>query len=102
MFVIVWQYQVRPGSESEFERVYSSSGDWVELFRQAPGFIQTQLLRDPDIIGSYMTLDHWESQDAFEQFKLRYHEQYQVLDHHCEGLTTSETLLGHFGPADQL
>jgi heme-degrading monooxygenase HmoA len=102
MFVIVWQFQVRSGSEAEFEQVYSSSGEWVRLFQQGAGFIRAQLLRDPDIIGRYLTLDHWESQDAFEQFRHLYRDQYEVLDHRCEGLTISETLLGRFGPVDQL
>ena len=96
MLVIVWQYQVRPGAETEFERIYSSTGDWVKLFRQAEGFLQTRLLRDMNIQGKYMTLDHWNSLAAFERFKVEFREQYEALDHRCEALTTAETLLGQF------
>ena len=101
MFVIVWQYQVHPGSESEFERIYSSDGDWVQLFQQAPGFLRTALLRDFSQSGKYMTLDHWSSRGAFEQFKSTFREQYETMDHRCEALTVEESFFGYFDKVDQ-
>ena len=31
----VWEFEVRPGCEAEFERHYGPDGSWVELFRAA-------------------------------------------------------------------
>jgi heme-degrading monooxygenase HmoA len=101
MFVIVWQYQVRAGFEPEFERVYCSDGDWAQLFQNAPGFLYTELLRDLNVPGKYMTVDHWTTPEAFAQFKLQYHEQYETMDQRCGALTTEESFIGEFDLVDQ-
>lgn len=45
MYVIIWGYQVKAGCIPEFEKIYYSNGAWAELFRKAPGYISTELLR---------------------------------------------------------
>jgi len=29
MFVILWEFEVKPGSEAGFEKVYGPTGEWV-------------------------------------------------------------------------
>lgn len=47
MFVVVWEFRVRPGQEAEFEARYGPDGDWARLFRLGEGYGGTVLLRDP-------------------------------------------------------
>src|SRR5882757_4144284 len=36
MFLVLWEFEVKPGCEKRFERVYGPGGDWDSLFRRDP------------------------------------------------------------------
>ena len=95
-YLTVWEFQVRPGSELEFERIYGPSGDWVKLFQTADGYIGTDLHRDLKVEGRYLTLDLWQSRQAYLDFRRTYAQQYAELDQRCEGLTERESAIGEF------
>lgn len=99
MHVLVWEFHVRPGSEPAFEAAYGPTGDWARLFGEAPGFLGTELLRDPAQKGRYLTLDRWDSADAFADFRAARDADYRALDARCEPWTTLETSLGAFAAA---
>jgi hypothetical protein len=48
LFVTLWEFEVKPGSEELFERTYGSDGEWAKLFRQDARYRGTRLLRDVD------------------------------------------------------
>jgi len=45
MFLALWEYEVKPGCEERFEKVYGPEGNWAQLFRRDPHCIQTRLVR---------------------------------------------------------
>ena len=94
----LWRFVVAPENEASFVAAYGSDGDWAKLFSAAPGFIRTELWRDGD--GIYLTTDHWESFETFEQFQATYGEEYRRLDAKLEGLALAETFLGAFDLVD--
>ena len=96
MFVALWEYEVKPGSEERFKSIYGPDGDWVLLFRQDPEFIQTRLLREAKRESAYVTLDLWKSRSAYETFMQSHREAYEKLDVVCSEMTVSETKLGLF------
>ncbi len=96
MQVIVWDFHVKSGCESEFERIYGPGGDWASLFARGEGFIGTELLRATDGLGRYLVIDHWASRSAFESFRDRFLTEYEVLDRKCEALTEHEEPVGTF------
>jgi hypothetical protein len=57
MFLILWEFEVKRGDESRFEKVYGPQGPWVQLFQSDTHFRQTQLLKDPSRSRIYFTLD---------------------------------------------
>jgi heme-degrading monooxygenase HmoA len=71
---------------------------WAKLFRQAPGFVRTELLREGE--GAYATLDYWSDLASFEAFKAAFGEDYARLDAECETLTEAEERLGLFEVVD--
>jgi heme-degrading monooxygenase HmoA len=95
-YCYLWEFQVRAERQSEFERHYGPAGAWVALFRQAPGYIETLLLRDRSQGLRYVTIDRWESIESYRLFRARFARQYEELDRLCEGLTTHEAPLGEF------
>jgi hypothetical protein len=64
MFLALWEYEVKPGFEERFEKVYGPDGDWARLFRSDPHYHQTRLVRDSFRCGVYLTLDFWDTQAA--------------------------------------
>src|SRR5262245_49368963 len=96
MKAIVWAFRPRPGREVEFEQAYGAGGDWIALFRQAPGFLGTELLRATDGSGQYLTVDRWESPAAYEAFRAARGAEYEALDRAHEALTVFEEKVGDF------
>ena len=94
MYIIMWKYEVRTNHIHDFEEIYSPNGLWAELFRQAPGYISTELLRDKTNSSRYITIDRWESAESYEVFQSQFRNEYETLDAQCERLTEHEILLG--------
>jgi len=95
-YTYLWEFIVEPEHTAEFERHYGPDGSWVALFRQAPGYIQTLLLRDSTDRRRFITIDRWENADAYHAFRAAFSRQYAELDRRCEKLTARETSLGAF------
>lgn len=96
MIHIIWEFVARQEKTGEFERCYSSTGPWAELFRRAPGYRGTSLLRDREQPLRYVTIDRWESTEAQRAMREKFAREYEVLDERCQGLTESERRVGVF------
>lgn len=92
----IWEFIVKTGQEARFVEHYGPEGAWVKLFRQAPGFIETWLLKDRKNERRYFTVDRWRSAAAYQDFRSRFADSYATLDRICEGLTASEKEIGCF------
>jgi len=95
-YVIVWEFRVIPGMEKQFERVYGADGEWVRCFGSDGGYIRTDLLRDAQDAGRYLTVDVWESEAAYDAFRTTHSNEYKEIDARCETLTQSEREVGRF------
>jgi heme-degrading monooxygenase HmoA len=96
MFVILWEYEVKPGREEVFEKVYGPKGDWARLFQADPRYRETRLLRDLSRPRCYFTLDYWDTETDFTRFKAAHGAAYTEMDRATEGLTLSERRLTTF------
>jgi heme-degrading monooxygenase HmoA len=96
MFVILWEFEVKPSCEEGFETVYGPEGDWARLFQADAHFRETRLLRDVSRPRCYFTLDYWDSEKSFVQFKAAHQAAYAALDRATEDLTVSERRLATF------
>ena len=94
--VRVWRFQPAPGREGEFAAAYSGDGVWARLFRQAEGFIGTNLLAPVASGGPWLTLDRWQSQGAFHRFQEEFGDAYRRLDAELAPLTGGELFIGAF------
>ena len=90
MFLTLWEYEVKRGSEELFEAQYGPEGEWVRLFRRDARYRGTRLLRDLGADRVYVTMDWWESQAAYEEFRERWAAEYAAIDGRCEHLTVRE------------
>ena len=81
--------------ETRFERVYGPHGDWVQLFAQDGAYIKTELVHESNS-ASYLTLDFWASEAAYDAFRKQHGAEYRALDLKCEGMTENEQEIGRF------
>jgi hypothetical protein len=96
MFLVLWEFDVKPGCDERFESVYGPDGDWAQLFRHDPAYQRTLLLRDPFRERTYVTCDFWENRETYESFLHAHSEAYQEIDKACEGLALAEREIGAF------
>jgi len=96
MYIILWEFEAAPERIEGFLSTYSSHGEWAQLFRQAPGYLGTELLESCEAATRFHTIDRWAHEDDYEDFKLRFAQPYAALDARCQGLTLSERKLGAF------
>ena len=95
-YLVIWEFRVRRGMEEMFEKHYGPAGTWAQLFRKGEGFIATELSRDLERPGRYLTLDFWSSQKAYENFREQHAARYKEIDAECEAMTESEAEIGRF------
>ncbi len=91
---ILWQFDVKAGEESRFERQYGPEGGWVRLFSDGAGYLGTDLSPHATVARRYLTIDRWTTRDDYERFRQEHQAEYKALDARCEDLTESEVELG--------
>ena len=98
--MIVWEFRVRQEKVDEFLQKYGPEGNWARFFRGSNGYIRTELVRDVTDHLRFLTLDYWQTEEEFNDFRKRNLAEYQRLDKEFEGLTENETRLGAFYQAE--
>ena len=98
-YATLWEFTVAAARQAEFEAHYGPDGTWARLFRRADGYVGTELLRDRGDPLRYLTIDRWESREAFLAFRRAHGAEYERLDSEFEGLTMREAPLGEYAPA---
>ncbi len=100
MFVALWEFEVKPGCEKQFLKVYGPEGNWAKLFRNDANYQETRLLHDPEHTAMFLTLDFWASRQAYKQFKASHAAEYERLDAAGEELTLRERKIGWYEQVD--
>jgi hypothetical protein len=96
MFLALWEYEVKPGCEERFEKVYGPEGDWARLFEKDSHYHQTRLVRDAFRRGVYLTMDFWQSRRTYEEFMGGRRVEYREIDALGEEMTVKERRIGWF------
>jgi len=92
-FTAIWEFTVAPARQAEFESHYGPDGSWARLFGRGEGYLGSELLRDGADPLRYVTVDRWESVEAWRAFRSRFAGEYERLDREFEALTNHEAPL---------
>ena len=96
MFAIMWQFDIAEEKVASFESAYGPGGSWANLFKRSDDYLGTELLRDAYVPGRYITIDRWQSEEAFRSFRKEHDADYESLDRNSDSLTEHETRIGAF------
>lgn len=95
-YLVMWEFKVRAGMEKRFEKAYGPGGDWARFFSQDASYITTELVWQLKASRTYVTLDFWISQEAYDAFRKQHFARYEAPDQKCESLTQRECEIGRF------
>ena len=70
MIAIVWQFEVKPGREDEFELLYGVEGEWTKLNRQTRSYLGSSFLRDQSRASRYIVVEYWSEMLIYEQHRV--------------------------------
>jgi hypothetical protein len=67
VLAVVWQFDVHPESEEEFERLHGADGAWTALSRRSRSFLGSSFLKDLATPGRYLLLEYWSEMMVYEK-----------------------------------
>jgi len=90
-FIAMNRFQVRPGHEAAFERMWAERESHLA---RVPGFREFRLLKGPEAEGHRLYSSHviWESREAFEAWTKS--EAFRAAHKDAGNRTTQDALLG--------
>ena len=90
MRVRVWRYDVPTDVRAEFEREYGPDGSWARLFAASAGFVGTSLYVGVGSPTSYLTVDRFADDDAWQLFRAEHDTAYREVGVRLRHLTTAQ------------
>jgi hypothetical protein len=100
MIAIVWQFEIRAGSEMEFERFYGADGEWTAMNRHSRSYLGSSFLRDQSSASRYLVIEYWSEMLVYEEHKTFQRGQFAHLDARRHELVESIQPLGVFTALD--
>ena len=67
MIALVWQFEVKPGKQGEFEAFYGADGAWTTLSRKSRSYLGSSFLRDLADTRRYLVAEYWSEMVVYEK-----------------------------------
>lgn len=96
MYSIAWKYGISSVHQINFELEYGPAGSWAELFGRSEAYRGSFLYKDQEMLNTYMLLDTWTSQTAYENFLENNKEEYIELSIKLAHLHLDEEKMGTY------
>jgi len=100
MIAIVWQLEIRPGRETEFEAFYGADGEWTLASRHSRSYLGSSFPRDQARSSHYVVIEYWSEMLVYEQHKAYHEDQLQHLTAKRQELVVSVEPMGVFTALD--
>ena len=100
MIAIMWQFDVKNGSETDFERLYGVDGEWTAMNRHTRSYLGSSFLRDQNRSSRYIVIEYWSEMIVYEQHRAYRSDAIASLEGRCTALVESVEPLGIFTALD--
>ncbi len=96
MIAIMWQFDVKPGREKEFEQLYGVDGEWTQVNRQTRSYLGSSFLRDQSLASRYIVIEYWSEMLVYEQHRVYRSDAVASLEERSAALVGSTEPMGVF------
>lgn len=100
MVAVVWQFDIRPGTSDDFERLYGADGAWTKLSRRSRSFLGSSFLRSIGAEDRYILVEYWGEMVVYEKHLADFTEQVRVLEEQRARLVERMETIGVFTALD--
>jgi len=100
MIAIVWQFEVRPGKNAEFEELYGANGAWTSMNRHSRSYLGSSFMRDQAVASRYLLIEYWSEMLVYERHRVSRHDEVAALDERRSALVASVEPMGIFSALD--
>ena len=100
MIAVVWQFQVKPGKQQEFEQFYGADGEWSKLARRSRSFLGSSFLRDQASNTSYLLVEYWSEMVVYERHRQSLVSDIRKIEEHRDILCETILPMGIFSALD--
>ena len=100
MVAVVWQFEIRPGTEQDFERFYGADGEWTKLSRRSRSFLGSSFLRDIAVDGRYLLVEYWGEMVVYEKHMADFGDDVKALEAERERFVDRMETIGVFTALD--
>jgi hypothetical protein len=100
MIAIMWQFDVKHGRETEFEKFYGADGEWTSMNRHTRSYLGSSFLRDQNRSSRYMVIEYWSEMLVYEQHKAYRSDAIDLLEGRRAALVESVEPIGIFTALD--
>ena len=100
MVAVVWQFDIRPGTSDDFERLYGADGTWTKLSRRSRSFLGSSFLRSIGSEDRYLLVEYWGEMVVYEKHLADFTEQVRTLEEQRALLVERMETVGVFTALD--
>jgi quinol monooxygenase YgiN len=100
VIAVVWQFEVKPGQQEEFEKFYGADGEWTALGRRSRSFLGSSFLRDQARGTNYLLIEYWSEMVVYEQHRAYRSDALVKIEEQRDSLVEAMEPLGVFTALD--
>jgi quinol monooxygenase YgiN len=100
VIALLWQFEVKPGKQGEFEAFYGADGAWTTLSRKSRSYLGSSFLRDLADTRRYLVAEYWSEMVVYEKHHSTFEVELQILERQRDELVESGQPLGLFNALD--
>ena len=100
MIAIAWQFEVKNGSEAEFEELYGADGEWTAMNRHTRSYLGSSFLRDQNRASRYIVIEYWSEMLVYEQHRTYRSAAIDALEKRSAALVDTVVPMGIFTALD--
>jgi hypothetical protein len=67
VIAVVFQFEVKPGHEADFERFHGADGEWTAVSRQSRSFVGSSFLKEIASPPRYLLVEYWSEMVVYER-----------------------------------
>ena len=100
MLAVVWQFEVQPGREDDFERLHGADGDWTSLSRRSRSFLGSSFLKELANPRRYLLVEYWSEMFVYEKHLADFSDDVDELRTRRADMVVETTAVGVFDALD--